>query len=90
MLYNIKINDEKQAKAFINDVLKELGKGETEDLDYSDNQITFEPVTRPRHVIPDTRDITIENSFLLNVQVDDLDFSTQEIINKHKNKLHRL
>lgn len=90
MLYNIDVKDEKQAQAFINDVLKELGKDETEDLDYSDGQITFEPVTRPRHVIADTRDITIENSFLLNVLVDDLDFSTQEIIKKHKNKLHRL
>jgi hypothetical protein len=90
MLINIRVNDEKQALKFINDVLADLGKDETENIHYADEEIQIAPEVRAKHSSEGPSDITIENYLNLSITVGDLDFTTQSVINKHKNMLHRL
>lgn len=90
MLINIRVNDEKQALKFINDVLADLGKGKTENAHYSDEDIKIAPEVRAQHSSDGPNDITIENYLNLSITVGDLDFNTQSVIKKHKNLLHRL
>lgn len=90
MLINVRVNDEKQALEFINNVLRELGEEEVQRPVYTNKKIQIAPELRTKHVSEGPKDITIESYRNLAVTVDDLDYKTQEIVNKYKNRLHRL
>lgn len=90
MLINVRVHDDKQALEFINDVLRDLGKEEVEKTHYSDKDLQINPEVRSSHLSEGSKFITIENYLILTITVGDLDIKTQEIIQKHKNKLHRL
>lgn len=90
MLINIRVNDEKEALDFINDVLTDLGKNKTKNTHYSDEELKIAPEVRAEHSSEGPNDITIDNYLNLSITVGDLDFTTQSVINKRKNLLHRL
>lgn len=90
MLINVRVNDEKQALEFINDVLQDLGKEKVDNPTYIGKELQVIPEQRAEHISEGPKDITIESFLNLVVTVGDLDYKTQEIILKHKNLLHRL
>lgn len=90
MLINVRVNDQKQALNFINDILADLGKDKAENVHYTDEEIKVAPEVRSEHSSEGPNDITIQNYLNLSITVGDLDFTTQSIIKKHKNLLNRL
>lgn len=90
MLINVRVNDEKQALKFVNDILVDLGKEKTENIHYSDEEMNIAPEVRAEHLSEGPNDITIDNYLMLSITVGDLDFNTQSVIKKHQNMLHRL
>lgn len=90
MLINVRVNNEKQALKFINDILQDLELEKTEHTHYSGEKLSIAPEVRTEHISEGPSDITIENFLNLAITVGDLDFKTQEIIKKHRHMLHRL
>ena len=90
MLINVRVMDEKQALNFINDVLADLGKEKSDSIHYSDEEIKITSELRTEHSSAGPSGISIEDYLLLVITVGDLDFKSQTVIKKHKNKLFRL
>lgn len=90
MLITVRVDNEKQALKFVNDILTDLGKEKTENIHYTDEEINVAPEIRAEHISEGPNDITIHNYLMLSITVGDLDFKSQSAIKKYKNMLRRL